>query len=131
VGHGYNGDMERYRVEWQEGPTLVGGDAWVIDLDLLVSVRSSPFRLAKRLQVVAPVEDLDAVGVQTDWRFWRALVSVAVRVVIERLTSEQLHLDRPRQPFQLVPDVAEAARRRADETDEPVQPAELVSELTA
>jgi hypothetical protein len=123
--------MERYRIEWQQGPALVGGDAWVIDLDLLVSVRSSPFRLAKRLQVVAPVEDLEAVDVKADWRFWRALVSVAVRTVIERITSETLHLDRPRQPFQLVPDVAEAARRRAEMTDEPVQPAELVSELTA
>jgi hypothetical protein len=123
--------MERYRIEWQQGPTLIGGDAWVIDLDLLVSVRSSPFRLAKHLQVVAPVEDLDAVGIQTDWRFWRALVSVAARTVIERIINETLHLDRPREPFQLVPDVNEAARRRADMTDQPAMPAELVSELTA
>ncbi len=122
--------MERYRIEWQQGPTLVGGDAWVIDLDLLVSVRSSPFRLAKRLQVVAPVEDLDGIP-ELDWRFWRALVSVAARTVIKRITDEQLHLDKPREPFQLVPDVAEAARRRADMDDQPVQPAELVSELTA
>jgi len=131
VGHGYNRDMERYRIEWQQGPTLIAGDAWVIDLDLLVSIRSSPFRLAKHLQVVAPVEDLADVQVTIDWRFWRALVSVAARTVIERITSEQLHLDRPREPFQLVPDVAEAARRRAEMTDEPARPAELVSELTA
>jgi len=123
--------MERYRIEWQSGPTLVGGDAWVIDLDLLVSIRSSPFRLAKHLQVVAPLEDLKAEHVQPDWRFWRALVSVAARIVIERITNEQLHLDRPREPFQLVPDIAEAARRRAEMDDQPVQPAELVSELTA
>jgi hypothetical protein len=123
--------MERYRIEWQSGPTLIAGDAWVIDLDLLVSIRSSPFRLAKHLQVVAPIEDLTEVQVPVDWRFWRALVSVAARTVIERITSEQLHLDKPRAPFQLVPDVAEAARRRAEMTDEPVQPAELVTELTA
>ncbi|HVN50716.1 MAG TPA: hypothetical protein VMT43_04750, partial [Acidimicrobiales bacterium] len=78
-----------------------------------------------------PVVDLVAVGATTDWRFWRALVSVAARTVIERITSEQLHLDRPRDPFQLVPDVAEAARRRAEMTDEPVQPAELMTEVTA
>jgi hypothetical protein len=123
--------MERYRIEWQSGPTLVGGDAWVIDLDLLVSIRSSPFRLAKRLQVVAPTEDLDAAAVQTDWRFWRALVSVAARTVIDRISNDQLRLERPREPFQLVPDISEAARRRADMDDQPVQPAELVSELTA
>jgi hypothetical protein len=122
--------MERYRIEWREGPTLIGGDSWVIDLDLLVSIRSSPFRLAKRLQVVAPLEDLDDVA-ELDWRFWRALVSVAARSVIKSITDEQLHLDRPRQPFQLVPDVSEAVRRRADMDDQPVQPAELVSELTA
>ena len=123
--------MERYRIEWQQGPTLIAGDAWVIDLDLLVSIRSSPFRLAKRLQVVAPVDELSEVDVEADWRFWRALVSVAARTVIERITSEQLHLDRPRTPFQLVPDLREAARRRADMIDEPAQPAELVTELTA
>jgi hypothetical protein len=123
--------MERYRIEWQQGPTLIAGDAWVIDLDLLVSIRSSPFRLAKHLQVVAPVDELSEIDVETDWRFWRAVVSVAARTVIERITSEQLHLDRPRAPFQLVPDLHEAARRRAEMTDEPVQPAELVTELTA
>jgi hypothetical protein len=123
--------MERYRIEWQSGPTLVGGDAWVIDLDLLVSIRSSPFRLAKHLQVVAPLEDLKALDAPTDWRFWRALVSVAARIVIDRITNERLHLDRPREPFQLVPDIAEAVRRRAEMDDQPVQPAELVSELTA
>lgn len=123
--------MERYRIEWQAGPTLIGGDAWVIDLDLLVSIRTSPFRLAKRLQVVAPTEDLAEAGVDPDWRFWRALVSVAARTVIDRIISEELHLDRPRDPYQLVPDVAEARRRRADMEDQPVLPAELVSELTA
>jgi hypothetical protein len=123
--------MERYRIEWKQGPALIAGDAWVIDLDLLVSIRSSPFRLAKHLQVVAPVDELAEIDVTADWRFWRALVSVAARTVIERITSERLHLDRPREPFQLVPDLAEAARRRADMIDQPVQPAELVSELTA
>jgi len=69
VGHGYNGDMERYRIEWQEGPTLVGGDAWVIDLDLLVygdEVVDEPGlhvphpRLAERAFVLEPLYELDA-----------------------------------------------------------------------
>ena len=123
--------MEHYRIEWKQGPSLIGGDAWVIDLDLLVSIRSSPFRLAKRLQVVAPVEDLEQASVRPDWRFWRALVSVAVRTVISRIVDETLHLDRPRDPFQLVPDVVEAKRRVAEMDDQPVAPAELISELTA
>jgi len=124
--------VERYRIEWRQGPTLVGGDSWVIELDLLMSVRSGPFRLAKRLQVVTPIEDLESVGVQQpDWRFWRAVVAVGARIVISRLQEDRLQLDRPRSPFQLVPDVAEAARRAEQMGDEPIEPDEVVSELVA
>jgi hypothetical protein len=123
--------VERYRIEWRQGPTLVGGDSWVIDLDLLMSVRSGPFRLAKRLQVVTPTEDLEAVGVKPDWRFWRAVVAVGARIVISRLQEDRLHLDRPRSPFQLVPDVAEAARRAGQMDDEPIEPDEVMSELVS
>ncbi len=123
--------MERYRIEWRQGPTLVARDSWVIDLDLLASVRSGPFRLAKRLQLVIPVEDLEVASVAPDWRFWRAAVAVAARTVISRLQEDRLHLDRPRAPFQLAPDVAEVAERATEMTTEPIEPDEVVSELVS
>jgi hypothetical protein len=124
--------MERYRIEWRQGPALVADEAWAIDLDLLLSVRSTPYRLAKRLQVVAPIDDLEREGVtDPDWRFWRALVAVAARTVIDRVISQELHLERPRDAYQLVPDVHEAKMRAASMGDQPAVPAELVSELTA
>jgi len=110
---------------------MVGGDSWVIDLDLLVSVRSGPFRLAKHLQVVTPFEDLERAGVVPDWRFWRGAVAVAARRVISRLQEDGLHLDRPREPYQMVPDVVEAADRAAGMTTDPVKPDEVISELVS
>ncbi len=123
--------MERYRIEWRQGPTLVARESWVIDLDLLVSLRMAPFRLAKRLQLVVPVDDLELVGVEPDWRFWRAAVAVAARTVISRLQDDRLQLDRPRTPLQLAPDVREVAERATEMTTDPVEPDEVVSELVS
>jgi hypothetical protein len=123
--------VERYRIEWREGPRLLAGESWVIDLSLTMSVRSGPFRAAKPLQVVIPVEDLAEVGVDPDWRFWRAAVAVAAGTVLRRLQEDRLHLDRPRQPFQLVPDLHEAVARAEQYGGEPIEPDELISELAA
>ncbi len=123
--------MERYRIEWQQGPSLVAGESWVIDLNLMMSSHSGPFRVAKHLQVVIPVEDMGRVGAPADWQFWRAAVAVAARAVISRLEADELHLDRPRQPFQLVPDVAEAYARVTDMAAAPIEPDELISELVS
>ena len=54
--------MDRYRIEWQDGPRLAGADTWVIDLDLLCSSGQSPFRFAKKIQVVATTDDIAAIG---------------------------------------------------------------------
>ena len=124
--------MERYRIEWQDGPRIVGGDTWVIDLDLLMSGGGSAFRFAKKLQVVTTVDDLAAVGDgEPDWTFWRALVAVAVGVIIRRLDDDELRLEHPRSPLQIAPDVAEAVRRADGMTDQPVEASELVSEFAA
>ncbi len=110
---------------------MVAGESWVIDLDLLSSLRSGPFRLAKRLQLVVPLEDLTDAGIDPDWRFWRATVAVAARTVISRIQDDRLHLDRPRSPLQLVPDVVEAADRARGMGTDPIEPDEVVSELVA
>jgi hypothetical protein len=123
--------VERYRIEWRQGPTMIGGDSWVIDLDLLISQRSGPFRLAKHLQVVTPTEDLERLGLTPDWPFWRAAVAVAARTVMSRVQEDRLHLDRPREPFQLVPDVAEAADRAAQMVTDPIRPDEVMTELVS
>ena len=128
---GTTDEVERYRIEWRQGPTLVARESWVIDLDLLVSVRSGPFRLAKRLQLVVPVEDLELASIVADWRFWRAAVAVAARTVISRLQDDRLHLDKPRSPFQLAPDVREVASRATEMTTDPIEPDEVVSELVS
>ncbi|HEY5155823.1 MAG TPA: hypothetical protein VIJ47_13870 [Acidimicrobiales bacterium] len=121
--------MERFRIEWRQGPSLVAREAWVIDLDLTVSTKGGPFLLAKRLQVVVPVEDLAAVGVRDPgWAFWRAAVAVASGLVIRRVTDER-YFDHPSQPFQLVPDVAEALRRATEMEDAAVEDEELVLEF--
>jgi hypothetical protein len=119
--------MERFRIEWHQGPTVVAREAWVIDLDLMVSTGRAPYLLAKRLQVVAPVDELAALGV-TDpgWDFWRALVAIAVRIVIRKVAADELHFDTPRIAFQMAPDLAEALRRSADMPDEAVAVADLV-----
>ena len=124
--------MERYRIEWHHGPRIVGGDTWVIDLDLLMSGGGSAFRFAKKLQVVTTVDDLAVVGdPEPDWMFWRALVAVAVGVIIRRLDDDELRLEHPRSALQIAPDVAEAMRRADGMTDEPVSASELVSEFAA
>jgi hypothetical protein len=128
---GYNLTVERYRIEWRQGPTLVANESWVIDLNLLMGVRSTPFRLVKHLQVVVPLEDLDESGVTVDWPFWRAVVAQVARTVVTRLEDDRLHLDRPREPFQLVPDVTEAAKRATGMATAPIEPDELLSELVA
>jgi hypothetical protein len=124
--------MEHYRIQWQDGPRLVGGDTWVIDLDLLISSGGRVFRFAKKLQVIATSDDLAGLaGPGVDWMFWRALVAVAVGVVIRRLSSDDLDLERPRAPLQLAPDVTEAVARASGMTAEPVLEAEVVSEFAA
>lgn len=122
--------MERFRIEWRHGPTLVAREAMVIDLDLLLSRDGGRYLLAKRLQVVAPLDDLVAAGI-TDpgWAFWRALVAGAAGLVIRRVSRDELHFDRPTQPFQLAPDVAEAARHAAVMDDGEIAIDELVSEF--
>jgi hypothetical protein len=122
--------MERYRIEWKDGPRLIGGDTWVVDLDLLMSAGGRPYRFVKKLQVVATVDDLAATGNEApDWTFWRALVSVAVGVIIRRLDADELHLEHPRAALQIAPDVVEAASRAASMDDDPIEPSELVSEF--
>jgi hypothetical protein len=124
--------MEHYRIEWQDGPRLVGGDTWVIDLDLLISSGGPAFRFAKKLQVVATTDDIGQLpDSSVDWTFWRALVAVAVGIVIRRLSTDDLHLERPRAPLQLAPDVLEAAARAKDMKAEPVLDSEVVSEFAA
>src|SRR3954462_11921483 len=122
--------MERYRIEWQDGPRLVGGDTWVVDLDLLMANGGSPFRFAKKLQVVATVEELDGARLTSpDWTFWRALVAVAAGIIIRRIDADELPLQPPRAPLQIAPDVAEASRRADSMADQPVEPSELISEF--
>jgi hypothetical protein len=125
-------DMEHYRIQWMDGPRLVGGDTWVIDLDLLISNGGPVFRFAKKLQVIATTDELEQVaGSAVDWTFWRALVAVAVGIVIRRVSTDDLHLERPRAPMQLAPDLAEAAARAGLMADAPVLEAEVVSEFAA
>jgi hypothetical protein len=122
--------MERYRIEWKDGPRLVGGDTWVIDLDLLAAANSTTFRFAKKLQVVATYDDVAALGeARPGWTFWRAMVAVAVGTVIRRLSTDDLHLERPRLPVQIAPDVHEATSRASEMTTEPAAESELVSEF--
>ena len=122
--------MERYRVEWRDGPNVVGGDTWVIDLDLRMSIGSAPFSFAKRLQVVAPMDDLRRHGIaDPGWDIWRAMVQVAVGSVIRRVSTDDLHLERPRTPFQLAPDAAEAAKRASEMSTYPPEAAEVMSEF--
>jgi hypothetical protein len=122
--------MERYRIEWHDGPRLVGGDTWVVDLDLLMAVGGSPYRFVKRLQVVATDDDLRQAGnAAPDWMLWRALVAVAVGTIIRRVDADELHLERPRVPLQIAPDVTEAMLRSAAMTPEPALASELVSEF--
>ena len=124
--------MEHYRIEWQDGPRLVGGDTWVIDLDLLIASDGSNFRFAKKLEVIATTDDLDRLNrPAVDWTFWRALVAVAVGIVIRRISGDDLHLEHPRRPMQLAPDVAETVDRAGQMTAEPVLDAEIVSEFAA
>jgi hypothetical protein len=124
--------MERYRIEWHDGPRLVGGDTWVVDLDLLMSIGGSPFRFAKRLQVVATDDDLGQAGRDApDWMLWRALVAVAVGIIIRRVDADELHLERPRVPLQIAPDITEAIARSDAMTPEPAVASELVSEFGA
>lgn len=124
--------MEHYRIQWQDGPRLLGGDTWVVDLDLLISSDGRVFRFAKKLQVIATTDDLDELAeANVDWTFWRALVAVAVGIVIRRLSSDDLHLERPRAPLQLAPDVNEALARAGLMTADPVLDAEVVSEFAA
>lgn len=66
-----------------------------------------------------------------DWRFWRAAVAVAARTVISRLQDDRLHLDKPRSPLQLAPDVLEVASRATEMTTDPIEPDEVVSELVS
>lgn len=121
--------MERFRIEWRQGPSLVARESWVIDLDLTVSTRGGPFLLAKRLQVVMPLDDLAAAGVtEPTWSFWRAAVAVATGLVIRRVADER-YFDHPLQPFQLVPDLVEAAARTAEMDDIAVEEEELVLEF--
>jgi hypothetical protein len=121
--------MERFRIEWRQGPSLVAREAWVIDLDLTVSTKGGPFLLAKRLQVVVPLDELDRQGIGAPgWPFWRAAVAVASGLVIRRVNDER-YFDHPSQPFQLVPDVAEAARRATEMEDQAVEDEELVLEF--
>ena len=121
--------MERFRIEWRQGPSLVAREAWVIDLDLTVSSKGGPFLLAKRLQVVVPVDDLAQQGLrEPGWAFWRAAVAVASGSVIRRVNDER-YFDHPSQPFQLVPDLAEAARRAAEMQDAAVEDEELILEF--
>jgi hypothetical protein len=124
--------MDRYRIEWQDGPRVVGGDTWVIDLDLLRSSGRSPFRFAKKLQVVATTDDVARLGAPSpDWTFWRALVSVAVAAVIRRVDADELQLEHPRTPMQLAPDVVEAQKRSAAMATGPAATSELISEFAA
>jgi hypothetical protein len=121
--------MERFRIEWRQGPSLIAREAWVIDLDLTVSSKGGSFLLAKRLQVVIPVDELSRVGVNDPgWAFWRAAVAVASGLVIRRVNDER-YFDHPSQPFQLVPDLAEAAQRAAQMEDAAVEDEELVLEF--
>jgi len=121
--------MERFRIEWRQGPSLIAREAWVIDLDLTVSRKGGPFLLAKRLQVVIPLDDLALHNVRDPgWAFWRAAVAVASGLVIRRVHGER-YFDHPSQPFQLVPDVGEAARRAAEMEDAAVEDEELVLEF--
>lgn len=124
--------MEKYRIQWQDGPRLVGGDTWVVDLDLLAARGSTPFRFAKKLQVIATVDDLARLNYPNpDWTFWRALVAVAVGTVIRRLTDDELHLEKPRTPFQIAPDASEAVARATEMTTDPVVAEELITEFAA
>ena len=122
--------MERFRIEWRQGPTLVARESWVIDLDLMLSRNSGRYLLAKRLQVVAPLADLAEAGISDpDWSFWRALVAGGAGLVIRRVSRDELHFDRPSQPFQLAPDVSEAARHAAEMDDAEITIDELISEF--
>jgi hypothetical protein len=124
--------MERFRIQWRQGPTLVAREAWVIDLDLMVSRDGGRYLLAKRLQVVAPLDDLVAIGVaDPTWGFWRAVVAAAAGMVIRRVGRDELHFDRPSQPFQLAPDLSEAARHARQMLDTEIAVDELVSEFPA
>ncbi len=121
--------MERFRIEWRQGPSLVAREAWVIDLDLTVSSKGGPFLLAKRLQVVIPVDELARRGMRDPgWAFWRAAVAVASGLVIRRVNDER-YFDHPSQPFQLVPDLDEASRRAFEMLDVAVEDEELILEF--
>lgn len=124
--------MDRYRIEWQDGPRLVGADTWVIDLDLLRTSGRSPLRLAKKIQVVATTDDMAAVGpTPADSTFWRALVAVAVGIVMRRVATDDIRLEHPRTPLQIAPDVGEAKRRSSAMDTDPAAPSDLISEFTA
>jgi hypothetical protein len=124
--------MERFRIEWQDGPRVVGADTWVIDLDLLWSSGRSPFRFAKKIQVVATTAEIAAVaGPTPDWAFWRALVAVAVRIVMRRIDADAIPLEHPRTPLQIAPDVGEAERRSTTMATAPASPSELISEFAS
>jgi hypothetical protein len=124
--------MERFRIEWRQGPRLIAREAWVIDLELLASKQRGPFLVVKHLQVVAAVDELTALGLsgpdqpEPGWDFWRALVAVAAGSVIRSIATEELHFDRPHQPYQLAPDPSEAARRAAEMPVAAVESSELV-----
>ena len=122
--------MVRYRIEWREGPRLIGGDTWVIDLDLLASSTTATYRLAKKLQVIATTEDLAALGGPApDWTFWRALVEVASGIIVRRVDADELHLEHPRAALQVAPDLADVLARTGAMLTEPVAESELISEF--
>ena len=124
--------MERFRIEWRGGPRLVAREAWVIDLDLRASKHRAPFLVVKHLQVVADRDEMVALGLvgpgrpEPGWDFWRALVAVAAGSVIRRIAEDELHFDRPHQPYQIAPDLAEAARRAREMPDAAVESSELI-----
>ena len=76
--------MERFRIEWRQGPTLVARESWgPSTFYLMLSRNSGRYLLAKRLQVVAPLADLAEAGISDpDWSFWRALVAGGAGLVI-------------------------------------------------